>query len=52
MSILDIFLWEWYYHGIYTEEKDKKYYKYDRETHTMEVMLQKSIIDKIFKNYL
>ena len=32
--------------------KDKKYYKYDRETHTMEVMLQKSIIDKIFKNYL
>ena len=22
------FLWEWYDHGIYTEEKDKKYYKY------------------------
>jgi len=22
------FLWEWYDHGIYTEEEDKKYYKY------------------------
>ena len=22
------FLWEWYDHGIYTEEKDKKHYKY------------------------
>ena len=32
--------------------KDKRYYKYDRETPVMEVMLQKSIIDKIFKNYL
>ena len=32
--------------------KDKRYYKYDRETPIMEVMLQKSIIDKIFKNYL
>lgn len=28
--------------------KDKRYYKYDRETPIMEVMLQKSIIDKIF----
>mgnify|MGYP000520734231 CR=1 FL=1 len=25
------FLWEWYDHGIYTEEKDKKYYKYAPE---------------------
>ncbi len=22
------FLWEWYDHGIYTEEKGEKYYKY------------------------
>ena len=48
MMILDLIL----RNGVLHVRKDKRYYKYDRETPIMEVMLQKSIIDKIFKNYL
>lgn len=29
--------------------RDKKYYRYDRDTHTIDVMLHKSIIKEIFK---